>query len=361
MCSGVKSRALICLGLYVLALPGCDEAPPPPDRPAQIPEQPSAPALPSTATTSVDEGPASASDSGDARTGGLVNFAEESARFTTFDACVASLPRVGALAADALEDLGLGAVHRDACRLVEAVHGKSAVPCRSVDVEFLERRCFMAAAVVRGESELCPAIDSNDPTRGRDALCLALATHRLQPCDSLEASDATTCRASTRQDRALCTNAPTRARRQACLRSVERWRGLVGPVSEPTTEAVRATLERSEGTRDFDDLARAGAVVVERGGKRRFVVDASRGRARLRLRARIDGNGAAELETFELTEAGLVLARSGPLARVAVVVHEGDAGTPTGITATVRPGHGAEGFTSFVITTPVRDRLASTP
>lgn len=368
MCSGVKSRALFCLGLYVLALAGCEDDPPPPERPGRTPEQPSPPpgAPPGSGTPKGLEeltgGPGASPNADTTGPDRFVNFAEEAARFTTLDACVASTPHAGALAADALEDLGLGTLRRDACRLVEAVHGRSAEPCRAVALEALERRCLVAAAVARGEGELCPANDPHDPSRGRDALCLALASRRLQPCDALEASDAATCRATARQDRALCKEAPTQARRQACVRSVERWRGLVGPVSEPKAGWMRATLERSEGSREFEELARAGAVIVERNGKRRIAVDASRGRTRLKLRARLDASGGAELEAFELTEAGVVLARSGPTALVSVVFHEGDAGDPPiGLTASVRAGRGAEGFVSFVLTTPVRDRLSSTP
>jgi hypothetical protein len=290
-----------------------------------------------------------------------VNLAEEAARFTTVAACVASLPSLAPLTLDALDDLGLASLTRDTCRMVEAIHGKSVEPCKAVTLDVLEARCHVAVAVARGEPDLCPAVDAHDAARGRDALCLALAARRTQPCDALEASDAITCRAAARQDRALCKDTPTAARRQACLRSVERWRGLVGRVNETSEHAPRALLERSGDAREFDTLARAGAVVVERGGRRRIAVETSRGRARLRLRVRVDAAGAAELEGFELTEAGIVLARSGSSARVTVTFHEADGGSPNAVTVEVRPGGEAEGFTSFVVTTPVRDRLANAP
>ena len=135
----------------------------------------------------------------------------------------------------------------------------------------------------------------------------------------------------------------------------------MGPVSEVHEHAPRALLERADGAREFDALAQVGAVVVERAGKRRVAIEAARGRARLRLRVRVNGDGSAELEAFELTEAGIVLARSGSSARTTATFHEDDAGAPGAVTVTVHPGGEADGFAAFVVTTPVRDRLTGAP
>jgi len=367
MCSGVKTRARFCFGLYVLALAGCEDEPPRPEMPATAPEQPSPPKAPAAAPNL--ETPAEPEDlvprgselpAPSARER-LVNFAEEAARFSTLEACVAAIPSRGPLLSDALEELGLASLARDSCHLIEAVHARSAEPCKAVSLGVLATRCLVAAAVARSEAEACPAVDAHDPTRGRDALCLALASRRTQPCDALEASDAITCRATTRQERALCKESPTAARRQACARSVERWRGLVGPVAEAPEHAPRAQLDRPDGSRAFDALAVAGAVVVDRAGKRRIAVDVARARTRLKLRLRVDAAGAAELEVFELTEGGIVVAHSGPLARASVTFHERDGGAAEALTVVLKAGGEAEGFTSFTLTTPVRDRIAGAP
>jgi hypothetical protein len=308
MCSGVKRLAIFCLGAYGIALPGCDDEPPAPERRSAAPEHlpPPVPApLDLEAAAGLEAEPPAEKDPARA-----VVLAEEAARFTTHAACLASVAAPGALARDALEDLGLGSLRADACRVVEAVHAKSASPCSAVTLEPLRARCLVAAAVARDEPDLCPPIDPLDPTRGRDVLCLALAGHRARACDALEASDAVACRAAVTQSRALCKDAPTSARRTACQRTADRWRGLTRDEGAGEPVEAHAVLVRAEGTRTFDELARAGAVVVERGGKRKLSLEAARGRTRLVLRLRLDAAGSATLDTLELTEAGVVLAKA---------------------------------------------------
>jgi hypothetical protein len=288
-----------------------------------------------------------------------VVLAEEAAKFTSHAACVSSVALPGALARDALEDLGLGSLRADACRVIEAVHAKSAEPCAAVTLEPIRVRCLVAAAVAREEPELCPPNDPLDPARGRDVLCLAVAGHRARACEALEASDAIACRAAVTQSRAVCKDAPTTARRVACQRAADRWRGLTRDEGARDAVEPRAVLVRAEGPRSFDDLARAGAVLVERGGKRKLSLEAARGRTRLVLRLRLDATGAATLDTLEFTEAGVVLAKATPERATATVSLEApDGGTRT---ATVVVTAKDAGFERFEVTTPVRDLVRTGP
>jgi hypothetical protein len=360
MCSGVKRLALFCLGAYGIALSGCDDDPPPPERQAPAPEHlPPSPAAPpadleGTAGLAVDAPTEAEKDP--ARE---VVLAEEAARFTTHAACVASVAAPGALVRDALEDLGLGSLRADACRVVEAVHAKSAEPCKGVILEPLRARCVVAAAVAREEPELCPPNDPLDPSRGRDVLCLALAGHRARACEALEASDAIACRAAVTQSRAVCKDAPTTARRRACQRAADRWRGLTRDEGARDAVEAHAVLLRHDGPRAFDELARVGAVLVERGGKRRLSLDAARGRTRLVLRVHVDGAGVATLDALELTEGGVVLAKAtAPQTAVTVTLDEPDGGARTA-TVVVTPKGG--GFERFEVTAPVRDLVRATP
>jgi hypothetical protein len=286
-------------------------------------------------------------------------LAEEAATFTTHAACVASVTAPGALVRDALDDLGLASLRADACRVVEAVHAKSTDPCKAATLEPLRNRCLVAAAVAREEPELCPPLDPLDPARGRDVLCLALAGHRARACDALEASDAIACRAAVTQSRALCKDAPTAARRQACQRTADRWRGLTRDDGAREAVEARATLVRADGERAFDELARAGAVLVERGGKRKLTLEAARGRTRLVLRVRLDATGAATLDTLELTEGGVVLAKAADdRAAVSVALEAPDGGARS---AKVVVSAKDAGFVRFELAAPVRDLVRTGP
>ena len=360
MRSGVKTAAAFGL---LASLFGCEDDPPLPPREREVTEH--APPPGATSPPPDDGGPLpdKADDLAEADTTtprAPFNLTAAAASFTTIDACIAQAKRQDALLTDTLEELGFESLRADACRIVAAVHDKSAEPCKGSVLAPLAHACRVAAAVTLEDPVACPPVDVNDPTRGRDALCVALASHRTEPCEALEASDAVNCRATLRQSRALCKDAPTRARRGACLRTLERWRGLARELDAPTSDA-HATLLRSDGERSLDDLARVGAVLVEKGKQRTLVLDASKGRMRLKLRLRLGATDHATIEAFELTEAGSVLASGQERdAHAEVKLSDPDAGTMHA-TISLRSMIDGPAFRSFVLTTSVRDHVRTAP
>ena len=360
MRSGVKTAAAL---LLFGCISGCEDDPPLPPRERASTEH--APPPGATFEPPADGGPLP--DKADelpvadrSPPGAPFNLAAAAASFTTIDACIAQGKAPDALWTATLDELGFESLRADACRIVAAAHDKSAEPCKGSVLTPLAHACRVAAAVTLEDPTACPPVDANDATRGRDALCLALASHRAQPCDALEASDAVSCRASLRQVRALCKDAPTPARRAACLRSLERWRGLTHEVETPPDDA-HATLQRSDGERGFDELARVGAVLVEKGKQRRLVLEASKGRTRLKMRLRLGAATDATIETFELVEGGSVLASANEHdARAEVQLSDPDAGIMHA-TITLRSTLESAAFRSFVLTTAVRDHVRTAP
>ena len=358
MCSGVKTGALLVLGVYVL---GCEDAPPLPSRELPTQEHLNTPApldagLPEALLLDealLDAGPMAP---------GAFSLAAEAEAFSTMGACLARNPPPAALVSDALLSLGIETLREDACHLLEAVHDKRVEPCRTLGLRALEHPCLVAVAVAREEPSACPQVAAFDPARGRDPLCLALASHRSEPCEALEASDAVLCRAALKGSRALCNQSPTAARRRTCILQVERWRGLAREIAGAPVAGVHATLHRTDGDRSFDDLARAGAVVLERGAVRRVVIDVARGRVRMRLRVRLSATGAADVETFELSEAGAMLAKaSGEDLRARVLFDANDGGSPERVIVTLDATSETAAMRSFELVAVVRDRVHGTP
>jgi hypothetical protein len=120
-------------------------------------------------------------------------------------------------------------------------------------------------------------------------------------------------------------------------------------------------LRRSDGERGFDELARVGAVLVEKGKQRRLVLEASKGRTRLKMRLRLGAATDATIETFELVEGGSVLASANERdAHAEVQLSDPDAGIMHA-TITLRSTLESAAFRSFVLTTAVRDHVRTAP
>jgi hypothetical protein len=127
-----------------------------------------------------------------------------------------------------------------------------------------------------------------------------------------------------------------------------------------TTVEARATLVKPEGARSFDELARAGAVLFERAARRKVTIDVARGRMRLTLRVRLDASGRSALDIFELTEGGVVLARTtGDGTEVTVTLEGPDAGVVRAARVIVSPKEGD--FERFELLTPVREVVRAAP
>ncbi len=319
-----------------------------------------------------DDSPEHASDAGDRprevldeigeANGPVMPFqlAREAGRFTDHKACILHEGRASALLSDALGELSIDSLASDACRIVEAVHAKAAAPCDHVVLRSLQDSCKTAAAVAAATPSACPLVAAGDPSRGREPLCLALASHDAQACDALEGSDAQSCRAALLGSRAFCMDAPTRQRRESCVRVVERWRGLtVGADAGGATKTeFRVRLTTASGVQTYDALASGGAVLVEKKKGRMLTLAAMRGRQHLKLSMRTAKGFRWELESLELSDQGLVVARAGGQEVESSVVF--DAGLHV-VTISLRSRGDTGSFATLDVVAPVRDRVAASP
>jgi hypothetical protein len=191
--------------------------------------------------------------------------------FTTVDACVAAHAGVDPLVGDALEGIGYDTLLRDACRALEAAKTRSTRPCDDIAASSLRARCVARVAAIQGEPDACPWDVATRPERGRDPVCLALATGDPRLCAAaLERVDRVSCEAITGHDAAPCARLTGHSERGRCERDAKRWgRALpskAAPVRSGDAPQGKATiLEANDaGSASFPvDLSR-GVVVVER-------------------------------------------------------------------------------------------------
>jgi len=252
-------RAAVLVGLVVLAtLAACDESA----------SRPQAWARPTASATRESDGGESAATDPPALAGDLKGDIEG---FTTVDACIAAHAGVDPLVGDTLEGIGYDTLLRDACRALEAAKTRSTKPCDEIAASSLRARCVSRVAAIERDPEACPWEVPTQPERGRDPVCLALATSDPRPCAAaFEAVDRATCEAISSGDAARCARLPGRSDRARCERDAKRWAGALpaAPGSSRSNAAAlgKATLTEpgDAGVQSFPVDVSRGLVVVER-------------------------------------------------------------------------------------------------
>jgi hypothetical protein len=257
--AGVKAAAL----LLFLALGACDHDAPAP-RPADPP-----PVASFARALGVDAGELEPSVDPPAPAGDLK---AELDAFTTVDACVVQRAAGDPVLGDALEAIGYDTLLRDACRLLDAAKNRDAKRCGDIIASTLKARCETSVAELAGSPEACPFDVASRPELGRDAACLALATHDASLCDAaLDRTARVTCAALATHDAAPCKKLPLRADQLRCARDEQRWAAVL-PVADAPPRAGGApsgkvTLTGDAGAFASDafplDVSR-GVVVLER-------------------------------------------------------------------------------------------------
>jgi hypothetical protein len=198
------------------------------------------------------------------------DLASELARFSTLDACVKEHAALDPLVGDALRSIGYETFLRDACRLLEATKAKSVRRCDPIDASALRERCEAYVAMATASPDSCPWSVPSEPSRGRDAGCIAVASRDARLCAGEERGKRATCEAIVLRDDAHCGEAPDVARAE-CRRETARWRSLLPEpqkLADLPPARGRLELRGADGTADPGastdwtvDLAR-GVVLV---------------------------------------------------------------------------------------------------
>ena len=206
----------------------------------------------------------------------------ELAAFTTVDACVAQRAAGDPLVGDALEAIGYDTLLRDACRSLDAAKSRDVSRCADIVASALKSRCEARVAELAGDPDACPFDISSRPELGRDAVCLALASHDGRLCaGALDPTTRVTCEAIASRDVAPCKKLPLRTDEGRCARDEQRW-GAVLAAAHPTSEgpalSTGGTLQEEPAasgpaTPEQLDVPR-GVVLVERSDGTHFVVGA---------------------------------------------------------------------------------------
>ncbi|HEY8089024.1 MAG TPA: hypothetical protein VIF09_14290 [Polyangiaceae bacterium] len=199
-------------------------------------------------------------------------------QFTTVDACVAQHAKLDPLLGDALEGIGYDTFVRDACRGLEAAKARDARRCDGIDASSLRRRCQTTVAELVGDADACPWEMPSRPALGRDAACLAIASHDPRLCAGAEGAPArATCEAIVRHHAAPCAALAERADQVRCARDAERWRTATpAPGEHDPALALPTGKLRVEGgdagapveTSLTTDLGRGVVLVEQRDGAR---------------------------------------------------------------------------------------------
>jgi hypothetical protein len=156
------------------------------------------------------------------------NLAAEIEQFSTVEQCVASRSRLDPLLGDALEAIGYDTFLVDACRVLDAAKARDGRRCEVIEASMLRARCQITVAEILGAADDCPWQFSARPTRGRDPVCVAIASGDARLCaGATEALSRAVCAAVARHDAGSCATLPLAADRSRCARQAERWGALV--------------------------------------------------------------------------------------------------------------------------------------
>jgi hypothetical protein len=177
---------------------------------------------------------------------------EDVARFGTLDSCVAEHAVLDPLIGDAVRSIGYDTLLRDACRVLQALKMKDKTACAAIIASSLQARCESLVAMALQEPEKCPWALTSEKSRGRDPMCLAVATHDPRTCGAAAEAQKATCEALATGDATRCGHA-VGDERATCARDFERERTmLAGEHDTHETTAPRAHLEihGTKGTKD---------------------------------------------------------------------------------------------------------------
>jgi hypothetical protein len=264
-------KALFFTGF--LALAGCDREDPTP-RPVEV-----APRARVATALGLDAADLEPSVDPPAPAGDLEG---EIAAFTTVDTCVAQRAAGDPLLGDALEAIGYDTLIRDACRSLDAAKSRDVSRCADILASTLKSRCEARVAELAGDPDACPFDISSRPELGRDAACLALASHDGRLCaGALDPTARVTCEAIASRDVAPCKTLSLRTEQGRCARDEQRWGAvLTAAHSSPEGPALSTggTLQQEpaatgSATQGQLDVPR-GVVLVERSDGTHFVVGA---------------------------------------------------------------------------------------
>lgn len=156
------------------------------------------------------------------------NLAAEIEQFSTVEQCVASRARLDPLIGDALEAIGYDTFLVDACRVLDAAKARDGRRCETIEASMLRARCQITVAEILGAADDCPWQFPARPERGRDPVCVAIASGDARLCASAtDALSRAVCAAVARHDAGSCAALPLAADRSRCARQAERWGALV--------------------------------------------------------------------------------------------------------------------------------------
>jgi hypothetical protein len=154
-------------------------------------------------------------------------------RFTTVDGCVLERARLDPMLGDALEAIGYDTFVRDACRVIDAAKAKDASRCAAIDASSLAARCRATVAEVAGTPDTCPWQSVTRPERGREPLCIAIASRDARLCAAIaDPIERATCQATLEQDDGPCSRLQNRPGKARCTRDADRWRSALASASK---------------------------------------------------------------------------------------------------------------------------------
>ena len=208
------------------------------------------------------------------------DLASDVASFTSLDACVASHAKLDPLVGDALLSFGYDTFLRDACRQLDAVKARDAKKCDSVVASELRTHCRSTVAMVTSAPEECPFPESAD-MGGRDATCIAVATHDPRLCAAANGSQRTTCEAIVLRDAGKC-DALGPNEKGSCRRIADRLKSSLDPahtgLSALPAVGGKLDVHAQTGTQpvvpdsiDLHDSVANGIVIVTSSIETRFV------------------------------------------------------------------------------------------
>ena len=220
---------LLALGAQAPALSGCDD-----DAPKPMPTGP-VPVASLARSLGIDAGELDLGVDPPAPAGDLK---AELDAFTTVDACASARSAGDPLIGDALEAIGYDTLLRDACRWLDAAKSRDAKRCGAITASTLRGRCVATVAEITGNPDACPFDVPSKPELGRDATCLAIASHDPELCaGALEWTTPVTCRALATHDVGACKKLVQPADQARCARDVQRWSAMLPPADAPPREA----------------------------------------------------------------------------------------------------------------------------
>ncbi|MGH7282929.1 MAG: hypothetical protein ACRELY_15505 [Polyangiaceae bacterium] len=206
-------------------------------------------------------------------------LASDVASFTTLDACVATHAKLDPLVGDALLSFGYDTFLRDACRQLDAVKARDAKKCDAVVASELRTHCRSTVAMVTSAPDECPFPESAD-MGGRDATCIAVASHDARLCAAADGSDRPTCEAIALRDSSKCDGLPT-TDRASCKRIADRLESSIDPphsdlaalppmIGKLEVHAQAGTQAVVPDTSDLHDAVASGVVIVTSSIETRF-------------------------------------------------------------------------------------------